>query len=273
MINFERKKNVNIVALVDNSEFGMAAAEHGLVLAGVFEASLILVGTKLLENMDDIKNHLLSINPDIQIKEQSFKKIGDKSFLKFINESETAALVLSASKSKNDYIFWHKKVLKLIRKLRVPSLVCGRKGGVQSDYKNILLPIDSHQQTKEKVLWAGYFYRFYKSNINVLTYNYQDEYLKNRIKHNFDFLIRLYANLEVEYIHHSIDFDDNSTIDEKALQLAPDYEAGLVLIMTTRYKNIFDFIYGVPELKILANDDNLPILCLNRRDDLYVLCT
>ncbi|MGI6319555.1 MAG: hypothetical protein ACOXZK_00985 [Bacteroidales bacterium] len=273
MINFERKKNVNIVALVDNTQFGIAAAEHGLALAGVFEASLILVRTKLLENMDEIKNHLISINPDIEIKEQTFKKIGDKSFIKFINESETAALVLAASKIKNEYVFWHKKVLKLILKLRVPSLVCGRKGGVQTDYKNIFLPIDSHQQTKEKVLWAGYFYRFYKSNIKVLTYNYSDEYLRNRIKHNFNFLIRLYSNLEVEYIHETLDFDKEFSIDEKAIQLAHDNNAGLILIMTTKYKNLFDYIYGVPELEILANDQNLPILCLNRRDDLYVLCT
>jgi hypothetical protein len=70
-----------------------------------------------------------------------------------------------------------------------------------------------------------------------------------------------------------LDFDKEFSIDEKAIQLAHDNNAGLILIMTTKYKNLFDYIYGVPELEILANDQNLPILCLNRRDDLYVLCT
>ena len=43
--------------------------------------------------------------------------------------------------------------------------------------------------------------------------------------------------------------------------------------MTTSYKTIIDILFGVKEKYLIANRFGLPVLCINERDDLYVLCT
>ena len=43
--------------------------------------------------------------------------------------------------------------------------------------------------------------------------------------------------------------------------------------MMTSYYSLIDYIFGPKENAIIANDAGLPVLCINERDDLYVLCT
>ena len=38
------------------------------------------------------------------------------------------------------------------------------------------------------------------------------------------------------------------------------------------HTTIIDFIFGPKESQIIGNTDHFPVLCINERDDLYVLC-
>lgn len=266
------KKITRIVALVDNSAFGMVSAEHGLKFAEIFKAELCLIKSNKDANLDEVQKHLSAKNPEVIIFQRDVKKLYHKDFYAVLEEINAIILVLGASRIKGMASFTHKSALKLILKSRIPCVVTGTKKPVENAYKNILLPLDSHQQSKEKSLWAGYFSRFYQATVHVLLTAYKDEYLKNRLYENTKFTEKLYENLEIKYQKHFVaEVKDN--IDIFSLEFAPSVEASLVLIMTTKFFTIFDYIFGPQELKIIANDSDIPVMLINRRDDLYVLCT
>ena len=62
-------------------------------------------------------------------------------------------------------------------------------------------------------------------------------------------------------------------MDDYALRHAAEYHGCLLVVMTTTYKSFVDILFGTREKHLIANKFGIPVLCLNERDDLYVLCT
>ena len=108
--------------------------------------------------------------------------------------------------------------------------------------------------------------------MHILIASYKDEYLKDKVLGNLKFTQKIYANLEIDYKIHNVG-EIKEDIDEYALQFAPQVNGTLVLVMTTRFFTVFDLFLGPHELKVIANPQQLPVMCINQRDDLYVLCT
>lgn len=266
------KKTLRIVGMVDNTVFGMAAAEHALKFAEIFKAELILVACHSGVDLEKISNSLNRKNETITIVNQHVEKLHHASFYSLLEELNAILMVLSVSKTKGLTFFTPKMALKLISKSRIPAVVCGTKTPVENAYKDVLLPLNIHRQAKEKSLWAGYFSRFYKATVHVLYTVYKDEYLKNRLYENSKFTEKLYQNLEVKFQNHVIE-NVKEDMDEFAVNYAKKIDASLILIMTTRYYSIFDYILGPKELQIMTNEHEIPVMLINQRDDLYVLCT
>ncbi len=271
-LNTEEKKPLRIVALVDSTPFGMAAAEHGLRFAEIFNGQLVLVACHSKVEIDKIRHSLQFKNEEVKIFVEKVNKFYHKDFYASLENFNAILMVLAVSKTKGLSYFTAKSALKLISKSRVPCVVCGTKPPVENAYKKILLPLNIHRQAKEKSLWAGYFSRFYNATVHVLYTVYKDEYLKNRLYENSKFTEKLYQNLDVKYQNHVIE-NVSKEMDEFAIDYAKQINASLILIMTTHFYSIFDYLLGPPELKIMTNPYEIPIMLINQRDDLYVLCT
>jgi hypothetical protein len=165
-----------------------------------------------------------------------------------------------------------KKVMRFVRKSRIPILVVQDNLPNPEHFKNIVLPLDYLQQAKEKALWASYFSAYNHSKIYVLTSVYKDEYYLTHTRNNLKFTERMYKNLDVEYETASL-ADAGHKLDAFAIAYASKINAGLMLLMTTLDYNLDDWLWGPPELKVIQNKEKVPVLCLNQRNDIYVLCS
>ncbi len=274
----EDKKKHRIIALVDDTEFGMVSLAHGFKFAQIFRGELCVIDPTLGElnqrQLLQIANLNSYLSPEQQITILTPKIEGNfkKSIYKYAEEEDAIIMVLPASRNKKETLYSHKSALKLIQKSRIPCVVTGLAMPTEDAYKNVVLPLDSLRQSKEKSLWAGYFSRFYKATVHVLIASNKDQYLRNKTLGNLKFTQKIYANLEIQYKIHEVG-ELKQDIDEYALTFAPNVNGSLVLVMTTRFFTPFDFIFGPPELRVIANQQQLPVMCINQRDDLYVLCT
>ena len=86
------------------------------------------------------------------------------------------------------------------------------------------------------------------------------------------FTEKLYRNLEIQYQLHEIS-PTVDNMDRHSLQFAQENDASLTVIMMTSYYSLIDSIFGPKEFAVIGNDIGLPVLCINEREDLYVLCT
>ncbi len=87
---------------------------------------------------------------------------------------------------------------------------------------------------------------------------------------NISFIEKLYNNLEIDYKIYPL--TEEMHIDQKSITFAAEVGATVSVITMTRFYTIIDFLFGSRESKILGNESGFPILCINERNDLCVLC-
>ncbi|MEI6346563.1 MAG: hypothetical protein WCP69_01330 [Bacteroidota bacterium] len=267
-----------IIAIVDDSDYGYASLAHAFKFARIFRADLAVIqpdgyqlSVSILLKIEQLNAAFLDEEKTL-ILTPSFSGSLKKNVYRYAEEINAIIMVLPASRIKNQTLFTHKSALKLIQKSRIPCVVTGLSLPSEDAYKNVVLPIDSLRQSKEKSLWAGYFSRFYKATVHVLIASYSDGYFQDKVNRNLKFTQKIYANLEIEYKIHDVG-EIKEDIDEFALSFAPQVGGTLILVMTTRFFTVFDLFFGPSELNVIANSQEIPVMCINQRDDLYVLCT
>ncbi len=138
-------------------------------------------------------------------------------------------------------------------------------------YSDAALCIDFHRESKEKLIWSSYFARFGKANLHVLYHDYKDDGLKQKWYNNMLFLNKFYANLGIGFLPHIIP-KKSSSPDMDALPFIAEHHYDLLVAITTKEKDIIDSILGAQETRIIKNPQKIPVLFLNPRDDIYVLC-
>lgn len=281
----EEKKRLNIIAITDFSLYGEMAVRHGAILAAIFKTSLTIITnfsfdkthqknqplpdpeqeTLLLNSMQNYLDH--NIETFLLAEHFTAEKI-----FEFANETNAIMLVIGVEAKGKTTFFNRKKAIKLIKSSRIPVMTVGNKSPDKTIFQQVLLPLDIERQAKEKALWAGYFSRFYCATIHILHPIYKDEFLKKKIKDNIDFIEKLYHNLEITYQIHAIP-QAVGNMDAYSLNYADTVNGSLTVIMMTKFYSFADYLIGPKENALIGNPQGFPILCINERDDLYVLCT
>jgi hypothetical protein len=252
----EGKKPTKIMVLSDPSDYGKNAIEHGKLLCQIFQS-------------------------DLEIKYPERQFFNDSYYL-LAEETNTILVVIGvedkktlSSKSDIKPLFSTKRAISFIRGSRVPVLVVGNKPPQTESYKNVVLPIDVDRQAKEKAMWASYFIRFYakiqvNGKIHVIYNQHKEQVVARKVANNIEFVEKLYRNLELQYELHPL--TETLQIDQKSIELAPKFDATLSVIMMTKFYSLIDILFGSKESQIIGKSDHFPVLCINERDDLYVLC-
>lgn len=135
--------------------------------------------------------------------------------------------------------------------------------------QHTLLTLTHQREGKEKLVWASYLARFLDSQITIVHPDYRDSGLRQRCNNNIRFADKVLLPHGLNYTTHPI--ATSTKVDHAATaHLKPD----LLIAMTTdpREQDILDHFLPRPELTLLKKFPNQPVLFLNPRDDLYILC-
>ncbi|MBR3828435.1 MAG: hypothetical protein IKJ40_03970, partial [Bacteroidales bacterium] len=164
-----------------------------------------------------------------------------------------------------------KAILKNFAACKTAFLVAQEPLRNTSKMKNIAASIDFKKESKDKVIWSSYFPRFGGSRMHILYYDYKDEFLRSKWYANMTQLHKLYSGLNISFEPHIIE-SKSTYMDVNALRYAAAKGYGMLIAVTTKEKDGLEFFVGVQEQRTIVNDERIPILFLNPREDLYVLC-
>ena len=136
---------------------------------------------------------------------------------------------------------------------------------------NAALTMTHRHEGKEKLVWASYLARFLGSRITIASLNYKDAGLRQKLNNNLRFTDKIFKPLNISYQLSTLNSrlsTLNSADMEAIRQLAPD----LLIARTSdpRERDLIDLLLPSLERKLLAT--GTPIIFLNPRDDLYILC-
>lgn len=161
-------------------------------------------------------------------------------------------------------------LLREFRKCKVAYLTVPASGAtVVKSGASAVVTVDFHRESKEKLIWASYLSRFVGAELTIALPQYKDQGLRTLQDNNMRFIDKVFTPLDIRYGKRSL--RASHTPDLEALDnLRPDL---LVALATDpRATDPIDWILGTTDRRLLTHPSATPILFLNPRDDLYVLC-
>ena len=166
-----------------------------------------------------------------------------------------------------------RRVLKLFSQCKIAYLTVQAPLTDPTTYNSVAFSIDFNKESKEKLIWASYFARFNHSQLSMIHFQYSDSGLHYKWHNNILFMDKFFAGLNVSY--NAIPINGKSVYPETAVcRAAAEAGCGLLISVTTdsRNRDVLEWFAGVQEDRTIRNPHLLPVLFINPRNDIYVLC-
>lgn len=156
-------------------------------------------------------------------------------------------------------------IFKAFRGLRIPYVII-KENCEKIDFSNILVPVTYLPEEKEKAPYSCNMGRFLRSNIIVL----QAKDYGSKTPANVKAITAFYDKFNLRYIVRQAS-KDSYKVEKEAVMKAKAENAGMVVISTSRDYGLDDMVFG-PKEEHLFKIAEVPLMCINPRGDLYVLC-
>jgi len=196
--------------------------------------------------------------PHVEIVAGSiFHQIGE-----IATELKAEMIIMGTHGRKGAQKLFGSKALKVVVSSRIPFLIVQDKP-FKEGFDTILLPIDFRQENKEKANWIYYLARNFGARFVILKSKARDKGFKRKIISNIKYIESFLKGHDVDY--DIVTTPGKESFKKEIVGYAKEHNADLILVMATRSIKWIDYMLGAPEQYILANPENLPVMCMNPR--------
>ncbi len=276
----QKKKDQFVIAYLHSWEKEQPCLDYALQMAQILNKGLILlhisdpkhtsIGTE--EAGERLKEINSSLSEEVFHSYVALKGKSEE-VLNAIGELLNAVLLVSScnplSKDKKESDN-PQTLLRNLASCRIAYLVCPPEGKPR-EYKTVVLTLNQLRESKEKTLWASYFARFASSQVVLYYRRYKDEYHQRQLNFNIAFTRKMFAQfgLSVQTFHS---LDTKTELVIQALDFTESQSYDLLICQTTKNKSFMETFLGLEEVRVVKQIRNTPILFLNPREDLFILC-
>ena len=160
---------------------------------------------------------------------------------------------------------WQKVVgshaLKVITNSSVPFIVVQKQIMRPSVYDNIVVPLDLHNETKQKLEIVSSMANYFKSKVHLISPYESDEFLLHKLKANIAWGKKYLSGKGVKSDAH-IGAKGANFIDE-IFNLTADVDADLISIMNLQKNSLMGMLGSAYEQSLITNELQTPVLCVN----------
>ena len=150
--------------------------------------------------------------------------------------------------------------LKVVTNSDVPFVIVQDKKIKLEGYKNIVVPMDLHKETKQKLAMVANLAAYFNSKVHVVTPDETDEFLKHHVQANIQFAKRFFSERDVEMESSIV---PRSGFDKEVVKYAVGIDADLIAIMNINKTSFLSAITANYEQYIITNDAKIPALIVN----------
>jgi len=150
--------------------------------------------------------------------------------------------------------------LKVVTQSTVPFVVVQSGNVEENGYDDIVVPLDLHKETKQKLTVVANMAKYFNSKVHVIIPDEKDEYLLNTVRANIIFANKFFAERNIEIttvLAPSKDFD------HEVVKHAQKLNADLIAIMNLQKNSMFGTLVGKHEQNMLTNEAEIPVLIVN----------
>jgi nucleotide-binding universal stress UspA family protein len=153
--------------------------------------------------------------------------------------------------------------LKVITSSSVPFIIVQEKGIKASGYDDIVVPMDLHKETKQKLAVVANIATYFNSRVHVVTPDESDEFLKHQVQANISFANKFFSDRQIEV---TTTVAPSNGFDKEVVKLAIGMDADLIAIMNLHKNSFFSSMTTNYEQYIITNDAKIPALVVNPID-------
>lgn len=155
------------------------------------------------------------------------------------------------------------RALKVITNSKTPFIVVQKKEWNPDGMKRIVVPVDDEPETKQKMHGAMFMAKIFDATLYILSQENSDEFVNNKIKNNVAWCRNNAKHEGIPSEHILLDIKEDRT--KGTISRSTEIGADLVVIDTDPDTNIADYVLGPFEQKIIANDAQIPVMCINTK--------
>lgn len=154
--------------------------------------------------------------------------------------------------------------MKVITNSKVPFIVTQKETNKKSGYDKILVPLDLHNETKQKLEIVADMAKYFNSEVHIITPKETDEFLRNKLSGNIAYAKKYLAEKKVRCAAHIADKPGDFV--DQLLDMAGEIGADLITIMNLQRNSLMGMLGARYEQQIITNEDQIPVLCVNPRE-------
>lgn len=156
--------------------------------------------------------------------------------------------------------------LRVITHSTVPFIIVQKETISETSYNDIVVPLDLHNDTKQKLTAVASMANYFDSKVHVITPNETDEFLKNKVNANLLFAKRFFDERGIEM---TTKLAPSSGFDAEVIKYAVEMDADLISIMNQNKTNLLGAFGSNYEQFIITNEAQIPVLVVNPMDTPY----
>ena len=150
--------------------------------------------------------------------------------------------------------------LKVVTSSQVPFIIVQEKSVKATGYDSIVVPMDLHKETKQKLSIVANLAKYFNSKVHVVTPDETDEYLRHQVISNITFSESFFKDRNIEMTSAIV---SRSGFDKEVVKYAVSVDADLIAIMNLNRSNFLSALTTNYEQYIITNDALIPTLIVN----------
>jgi nucleotide-binding universal stress UspA family protein len=152
--------------------------------------------------------------------------------------------------------------LRVITESKAPFIVVQETTKQTADIKKILVPLDLHKETKQKIKIAGDIAEKYKAEVHIVVPKETDEYLHNQVMRNLSYAEGYFESRGIAQKGKVMDGDHGSFVKE-IVKYGQYAEIDLICILNFAGEQLIHAFGTDAEQKMITNEAGIPVMVIN----------
>jgi len=154
------------------------------------------------------------------------------------------------------------RALRVITNSSVPFIVVQERNIKDEGYRDIVVPMDLHKETRHKLNLVADMAQYFGSRVHLVVPKENDEFLHNQLENHLKFANTFLNDRGIEHASVILDTDSDDFV-KGVIRYAVKVDADLIAIVNMLQNSIFG-VLGVPnEQEIITNEPMVPVMCMN----------
>ena len=262
-----------ILVPTDFTKVAKVALEHATQTAKVINGSVVLL--HVVKDADEVDGARKKLEEEAEIVRKSDANIAVETMVRIgsifddigdVAKEIDAQLIFMGTHGASG---WQKVVgshaLKVITHSDVPFIVVQEKGIKESGYDDIVVPLDLHKETKQKLEIVANMAKYFNSKVHIITPKETDEFFVNQLERNIYFAKNYLGERDIEFTTKMADKGD---FDSKIVEHAENLNADLICIMNLQKNSLMGMglLGSHYEQHLITNKAQIPVLLVNPID-------